>query len=68
MERSEAIFDIPERLKRISDLEQLRLKEDFWSNPVEASKIEKDVSMEKSWIEQWNRVEGGLRDDLGGFK
>ena len=55
--RSEAIFDIPARQERIQDLEQLRLKEDFWSDPTEASGVEKEISSEKSWIDDWNRLE-----------
>ncbi len=61
--RSEAIFDIPTRKERIQDLEQLRLREDFWSNPTEASGVEKEISAEKSWVDDWNHLER-LVDDI----
>jgi peptide chain release factor 2 len=60
--RSGGTFDIPARQERIKDLEQLRLKEDFWSNPDEASEVEKTLAAENSWINEWNHLGGKVED------
>jgi len=60
---SEAIFDIPARLERVNELEQLRLDEGFWSNPTEASRVEKEIATVNTWIRDWDRIEQ-IVDDI----
>jgi len=38
------------------------LREDFWANPQAASRVEKEISDEKSWVDQWERVEQAVED------
>lgn len=40
----------------------MRLEEGFWSNPTEASRIEKELSVEQGWIKDWNAVNGLVED------
>ncbi len=38
------------------------MREDFWANPQAASRVEKEISDEKSWVDQWERVEQAVED------
>ncbi|MFC2085841.1 peptide chain release factor 2 [Bacteroidota bacterium] len=65
VERTHALggyLDIPSRKGHIRELEKLRLSEDFWSNPVEAARVEKEISVEKTWIASWDSLEQLIED------
>ncbi len=60
--RSEAIFDVDARTKRVAELNQLRLDPNFWNNPDEARKVELAVAAENEWLNAWSTLERRAED------
>lgn len=54
--RSEAIFDVPARERRVEELNHLRLDPTFWEDPEQATRIEKEIADEQDWLQAWERV------------
>jgi len=60
--RSEAIFDVEGRKKRAEELEQKRLDPQFWNNPEVAKKVEQALSVERSWLDEWEKIKRRSED------
>ncbi len=60
--RSGGIFDIETRVARKTALEAKRLDPSFWDVPEDAQLVEKEISVEKGWIEAWNAINTGSED------
>ena len=54
--RSGGIFDLERREQKVKALEEKRLQPEFWSKPEEAREVEKELSREKEWLDQWERI------------
>ncbi len=54
--RSGGIFDVATRIEIKAALEAKRLDPTFWDFPAEAQVTEKEISVEKGWIEAWSTV------------
>ena len=66
--RSEVIFDVPEREKRVGELNHRRLDPDFWSDPQRAAAVEKEISVEQDIMQelaQLRRFAQELRRESG---
>lgn len=61
--RSGGIFDIESRQARLDEINQKRVEPGFWDNPKEAKLVEQQVAAEKSWIDEWKRLES-VADDI----
>ncbi len=61
--RSGGIFDIESRQARLDEMNQKRVEPGFWDNPKEAKLVEQQVAAEKSWIDEWKRLES-VADDI----
>ncbi len=61
--RSGGIFDIESRQARLDEMNQKRVEPGFWNNPKEAKLVEQQVAAEKSWIDEWKRLES-VADDI----
>ncbi len=55
-ERSEAIFDVDYREEVVSELNEKRLNHDFWSNPERAREVEKEIALQKEWLDAWYEI------------
>ncbi|HEY5565104.1 MAG TPA: peptide chain release factor 2 [Rhodothermia bacterium] len=55
-------LDVASRQAQIDELEKRRLREDFWSNPQEAARVEKEIAAERSWVDDWAEVTRSLED------
>lgn len=60
--RSGGIFDVEEKQEAIEKLEAKRLDPEFWSDPAQAQRVEKDISGLKSWLDEWSAVRGRADD------
>ena len=60
--RSEVIFDVASRENRIAALNERRLSPDFWNDPERAAKVEKEISLEQSWVNAWLNVKRRSED------
>lgn len=62
MKRSEGIFDVPRRRQRIEELSQRRLEPGYWDNPREAQRTEKEIAVEKEYVDAFDRVNRQAED------
>lgn len=60
--RSGGIFDIETRVAKRAELESKRLDPSFWDVPEQAQAVEKEISVEKGWIDAWNGIKSGADD------
>jgi len=44
------------RAKKKEELEQKRLAPDYWDNPDAAQATEKEIAVEKGWLDAWDKV------------
>lgn len=54
--RSEGTFDPDGRAAKKAELEEKRLAPDYWDDPQSAQQTEKEIAIEKEWLESWNAV------------
>jgi peptide chain release factor 2 len=55
-------LDIARRERKVEGLNQKRLNPSFWDNPEEAKKVEKELSLEQSWIDDWRELKRAAED------
>lgn len=54
--RSEVIFDVAGREKKVEELNQRRLDPAFWNDPEKAATVEKEIAVEQDWLNAWRNV------------
>ncbi|MBI1184269.1 peptide chain release factor 2 [bacterium] len=59
----EQYLDIVQKERKIEDLEHLTTKDDFWNDPVEAQKVQKEIKGLKSWVDAYHDAKTAT-DDL----
>ena len=59
---SEVIFDPDKRRKEIETLNEKRLDPNFWNNPEEARVVEKQIAVQKQWLDAWEDLLGTTED------
>jgi peptide chain release factor 2 len=62
LERSGGIFDVDQRIENKKNLESKRLDPGFWDDPTAAQVIEKEISVEKGWIDAWSTANEKAED------
>jgi peptide chain release factor 2 len=50
------IFDVDQREKKITELEQISSEENFWQDNLRAQKIMQDLSAERNWVDTWRKI------------
>ena len=63
VEALETYLDIEGRRSRLADLEQLRLDPSYWNDTDAAQETEKEVSVQKTWVEAFESLLR-RRDDI----
>ena len=58
----EAIFDIPGKRKRFSEVEQIMLKPDFWEDPQASRPVVKERATLHDMLEMWKKLSGDLEE------
>ncbi|NTW49908.1 MAG: peptide chain release factor 2 [Chlorobiales bacterium] len=58
------IFDIDNRLKTISELEEKTAVPDFWSNQEIAQKVHKELSDNRIWTEAFRKLESKVNGEI----
>jgi len=61
--RSEAIFDVDTRQARIDALNDRRLDPDYWSDSARAQLTEREIAVEKAWVDAFGAIRS-LTDDV----
>ena len=54
--RSEGTFDTDRREALVEELNTHRLRPDFWNNPGEAKRVEKEIAKERDWLNTWEKL------------
>lgn len=54
--RSEVIFDVESREKKIAELNERRLDPSFWNDPQKAALVEKEIAVEQDWLNAWRNL------------
>lgn len=54
--RSGGSFDVERREAELTELNTLRLEPNFWNDPKEASRVEKDIATRQAFVTDWKAV------------
>ncbi len=64
MRRCWSVFDLPDKEKKIAELEEQSGASDFWNDPQNAQKVMKDLTARQAEVTKWKALRARLTDAM----